>query len=235
MSGSQCWGARAQMFCRPPNPSRSEPGASPAAGRRRSCRAIRRRYTNQMRTTTIRHQGGRLAMIAASGAFMTGLAFLNNGGVHAIGGLCNGRPASHTWLDASGQYGPAVIDGTRGDDVILGSDGDDVIDGRGGDDFICGGAGNDSIDVGPGGNSVVRGDTGDDDLSAHRVHSVTLVGDGGDDTLYVGDTAAPSYLVGGSGDDVLIHTGGGHVKMDGGLDFDDCLMNGGDEVVNCEY
>jgi hypothetical protein len=44
-----------------------------------------------------------------------------------------------------------------------------------------------------------------------------------------------SYIVGGSGDDVLIHDGGGHVKMDGGADFDDCLARGGDELVNCEY
>ena len=95
---------------------------------------------------------GRLAMATALGGFMLGAAFLNSGGAHAIGGLCNGRPASHTWLDASGQYGPALIDGTRGNDVIVGSDGDDTIDGRGGNDTVCGAAGNDSISVGPGGN-----------------------------------------------------------------------------------
>ncbi|MDQ1500428.1 MAG: hypothetical protein QOI86_3768, partial [Actinomycetota bacterium] len=122
-----------------------------------------------------RLKAGRLAMATATGGFMLGIAFLNNGSAHAIGGLCNGRPASHTWLDASGQYGPAVIDGTRGSDVIVGSDGDDTIDGRGGADFICGAAGNDSIAVGPGGNSVVRGDTGDDSITADNVHSVTLV------------------------------------------------------------
>src|SRR5581483_2726337 len=156
----------------------------------------------------VRHKVGRLAMAAATGGFMLGMAFLNSGGAHAIGGLCNGEPASHTWLDASGQYGPAVLDGTKGDDTIIGSDGDDTI---------------------------VRGDTGDDSISALDVHSVTLVGDGGNDTLEVGNTVATSYLVGGSGDDVLIHDGGGHVKMDGGDDFDDCLARGGDEVVNCEY
>src|SRR6267143_3141827 len=118
----------------------------------------------------MRKNVGRLAMVTASTGFMAGLAFLNSGSAHAIGGLCNGRPASHTWLDASGQYGPAVIDGTKGDDVIVGSDGDDTIDGRGGNDFICGGAGNDSISV-EGGNSLVRGDTGDDSLSAFNVHS----------------------------------------------------------------
>src|SRR5258706_10844191 len=153
-----------------------------------------------VKVRNVRTSRGRLAMVTATGGFMMGLAFLNSGTAHAIGGLCNGRPASHTWLDASGQYGPAVIDGTRGDDVIVGSDGDDTIDGRGGNDFICGAAGNDSIAV-EGGNSVVRGDTGDDDLTASNVHSVTLVGDGGHDTLEGTNTAATSYLVGGSGDD----------------------------------
>ena len=180
-------------------------------------------------------KAGRLAMIASTGAFMMGLAFLNSGAAHAIGGLCNGEPASHTWLDASGQPGPAVLEGTRGDDTIIGSDGDDTIDGRGGNDFICGAAGNDSITAGPGGNSVIRGDIGDDNLTADNVHSATLVGDAGNDTLEVTNTVAPSYEVGGTGDDVLIHNGGGHVKMDGGDDFDDCLARGGDEVVNCEY
>jgi hypothetical protein len=34
---------------------------------------------------------------------------VSSGSSQAIGGLCNGRPASHTWLDASGQYGPALL------------------------------------------------------------------------------------------------------------------------------
>ena len=177
---------------------------------------------------------GRLAMLTASGVFLMSFALLNGGGADAIAGLYNGRPASHTWLDASDQYGPAIIDGTKGDDTIVGSDGDDTIDGRGGNDFICGAAGNDSISV-EGGNSVVRGDTGDDDLTANNVHSVTLVGDGGNDTLEVTSTVATSYIYGGSGDDVMIHDGSGHLKMDGGDDFDDCLPQGGDELANCEY
>ena len=64
---------------------------------------------------------------------------------------------------------------------------------------------------------------------------VTLVGDGGNDTLEVTGTAVTSYLYGGSGDDVMIHDGPGHIKMDGGNDFDDCLPQGGDELANCEY
>ena len=189
-----------------------------------------------MRRAFLKEKAGRLATVAATGTFVLGTALLNTGGAHAIGGLCNGWPASHTWLDASGQYGPAVLEGTKGDDVIIGSDGDDTIDGRGGNDVICGGPGNDSITVGPGGDSIVRGDSGDDSISTVGVvHSVTEIGGPGNDTLQVGDTIATSYLVGGPGDDVLIHDGRGHVKADGGEGFDDCLVQGGDEVVNCEY
>src|SRR5205085_5560352 len=134
--------------------------------------------------------------VAATGAFLAGAGVLNGGGAGAVGGLCNGRPASRTWLDASGQPGPALIDGTKGSDVIIGSDGDDTIDGRGGNDTICGAAGNDDISVGPGGSSVVRGDIGDDDLSADNVQRVTMTGDGGNDTVEVTNTVATSYLVG---------------------------------------
>jgi|GEM_PF-1598351 len=175
------------------------------------------------------------AMVTATAGFMAGAALLSGGAAHAIGGLCNGQPASHTWLDASGQPGPTVIDGTKHDDVIIGSDGDDTIDGRSGNDTICGGAGDNQIRVGPGGDSIVIGGPNDDDLDAESVHSVTLFGGLGDDTLDLGDTVATSYFVGGPGDDVLIHNGAGHVKMDGGEGFDDCLASGGDELVNCEY
>ncbi|MDQ1502466.1 MAG: Peptidase serralysin terminal, partial [Actinomycetota bacterium] len=116
-----------------------------------------------MNVQSLRHKTGRLALATASTGFIVGLAFLNSGSAHAIGGLCNGRPASHTWLDASGQYGPALIDGTDHDDTIVGSDGDDTISGNGGDDVICGAAGDDSI-AGGSGDDAVRGDTGDDSL-----------------------------------------------------------------------
>ena len=82
---------------------------------------------------------GRLALTTATAGVMVGLALLNGGSAQSIGGLCNGRPASHTWLDASGQYGPALIDGTDHDDTIIGSDGDDTIDAGDGDDVVCGG------------------------------------------------------------------------------------------------
>src|SRR5439155_18445911 len=94
--------------------------------------------------------------VAAAGTFLVGLAGLGGGGAQAVGGLCNGRPASRTWLDASGQPGPALIDGTKSGGAIGSGDGDDTIDGRGGNDTNSGGPGNDSISVGPGGTDVVR-------------------------------------------------------------------------------
>ena len=87
-------------------------------------------------SSVMRRRAGRPVMVTACSGFVVGLALLNGGGAHSIGGLCNGRPASHTWLDASGQYGPALLDGTDHDDVIIGSDGDDMIDARGGGDVV---------------------------------------------------------------------------------------------------
>src|SRR5258705_8891424 len=107
-----------------------------------------------MAVSALKNKAARLAMVTATGGFMVGLAFLNSGNAHAIGGLCNGRPASHTWLDASGQYGPALIDGTDHDDVIVGSDGDDTISAGAGYDQVCGAAGNDTIEGGPGGDAI---------------------------------------------------------------------------------
>jgi Ca2+-binding RTX toxin-like protein len=199
-----------------------------------------------MNVHSLRHKTGRLALVTTSTAFVVGLAFLNGGSSQAIGGLCNGRPASHTWLDASGQYGPALIEGTDDDDTIVGSDGDDTIDAGAGDDFICGAAGDDSI-AGGDGDDAIRGDTGDDDLDGGAGRD-TVVGDGGNDTVAGGP--GNDYLVGGSGDDVMISSddsfgnreegvepGNPNAvdKVNGGDDFDDCLFGAGDEVNNCEY
>jgi Ca2+-binding RTX toxin-like protein len=192
---------------------------------------------------------GRLALTTATAGFMVGLALLNGGTAQSIGGLCNGRPASHTWLDASGQYGPALIDGTDDDDDIIGSDGDDTIDAGDGDDVVCGAAGDDSI-AGGDGDDAIRGDTGDDDLDGGDGVD-TIVGDGGNDTV-AGGHDGPDFLVGGSGDDVMISSddhfvddphegepGAGrpnHIdKVNAGDDFDVCLFGAGDEIANCEY
>ena len=178
------------------------------------------------------HKVGRLALTTATAGFFVGLALLNGGTSNAIGGLCNGRPASHTWLDASGQYGPALIDGTDHDDTIIGSDGDDILDGRGGDDYICGAAGDDRISGGHG-DDAIRGDTGDDDLDGGKGVD-TVVGDGGNDTVAGGPDS--DMLYGGSGDDVMIGADDNvEDKVEAGDDFDVCLFSAGDELGDCEY
>src|SRR2546423_9041175 len=105
----------------------------------------------------------------ALATLLAGAAMTGGGAAHSVDGLCNGQEASHAWLNASGQHGPALIDGTGKDDVIIGSDGDDTINGKGGDDVICGKLGNDSISGGPG-NDTIRGDGGDDDLDGGPGH-----------------------------------------------------------------
>ena len=168
---------------------------------------------------------GRMALLTATTGFMVGVALLNGGSSNAIGGLCNGRPASHTWLDASGQYGPALLDGTNKDD--------DIIDAGDGDDVVCGAAGDDSIDGGDG-HDVVRGDTGDDDLSGGSGED-TVIGDGGNDTVDGGDDY--DVMLGGSGDDVMISVdNGAQDDVYAGDDFDVCLLGAGDEIRgDCEY
>jgi Ca2+-binding RTX toxin-like protein len=174
----------------------------------------------------------------AAALLIGGLAVTTQvGTAHSIGALCDGRPASHPWLDASGQAGPTFIEGTKGDDVIIGSDGDDNIFGNGGNDVICGGPGTDNLNAGPGGDSVEDGGPGDDSLgTVGVVHSITMIGGLGDDGPNVGDTQAPSYVSGGPGDDTLQHGGtGGIVKMNGDEGFDRCIFRAGDELLNCEF
>ena len=64
-------------------------------------------------TTSLRPQLRRLAVLMTAVLWLAGLALLSPGSARAIGGLCNGRPASHTWLDASFQPGPGISPGHR--------------------------------------------------------------------------------------------------------------------------
>jgi Ca2+-binding RTX toxin-like protein len=152
------------------------------------------------------HKAGRLALVTMSTGVFVGLALLNGGSAQSIGGLCNGEPASATWLDASGQYGPALLDGTDHADTIIGSDGDDHIDSAGGDDVVCGGAGHNHIHGGDG-DDVLIGAADHDHLDGGAGDD-TVVGFGGDDTVAGG--TGNDFLVGGSGDDVMISIDNGH-------------------------
>jgi Ca2+-binding RTX toxin-like protein len=144
----------------------------------------------------------RFALAATSAGFLVGFALFNGGSAQSIGGLCNGQPATHTWLDASGQYGPVLLDGTDGDDIIIGSDGDDHIDAGDGDDIVCGGAGHNDIHGGEG-DDVLLGSSDHDHLDGGAGVD-TVVGFGGDDTIAGG--SGYDVLLGGPGDDVMIST-----------------------------
>jgi Ca2+-binding RTX toxin-like protein len=181
---------------------------------------------------TIRRGRRGAALLVALLTYGAGIAVSGVGTVHAIGGLCDGRPASHTWLDASAQPGPTFIDGTNGDDVIVGSDGDDNIDAGPGDDFVCGGPGDDSLDGGDG-DDVVIGGTGDDGPSGGPGND-TVVGGAGDDDPEGGP--GHDFIVGGDGDDWIKSSDDDEVdKVNAGDGFDVCFFSAGDEIYNCEY
>jgi Ca2+-binding RTX toxin-like protein len=185
-----------------------------------------------MATISLRLRPRRLVVLTTTAVWLAGVAALATGSATAIGGLCNGRPASATWLDASYQPGPAYLVGTDHGEVIIGSDGDDRIDGVGGDDVICGGPGRDRIDGGWG-QDVVRGDTEDDRVDGGPERD-TVVGDAGNDTVMGG--GGHDFLVGGTGDDIMVGSDDDRAdKIDGADDFDYCFFGAGDEVGNCEY
>jgi Ca2+-binding RTX toxin-like protein len=169
------------------------------------CKHAQEAHTHMNRRTL-----SRIAVASTTTGFALGLTFLNGGAAQAIGGLCNGMPASHTWLDASGQYGPSLIDGTDDDDIIVGSDGDDRIDAGAGDDMVCGGPGHNHIHGGPG-DDVLVGAADHDHLDGGEGHD-TVLGHGGDDTVAGGPGC--DFLSGGSGDDVMISTDQGHSHGD---------------------
>jgi Ca2+-binding RTX toxin-like protein len=174
----------------------------------------------------------RAPVVLATALFATGLGLMSNTSAQSIGGLCNGLPASHTWLDASGQPGPTLIDGTDDDDVIVGSDGDDNIAAGDGDDVVCGGPGDDSLD-GDDGDDAIYGGTGDDGPSGGAGND-TLVGGSGDDDPEGGP--GHDFIVGGEGDDWIKSSDDDEVdKVNAGDGFDICFFSAGDELANCEY
>ena len=185
-----------------------------------------------MRHLGKQRMGRRLACSLACATLLAGAALAGGPAAHSVDGLCNGQEASHAWLNASGQHGPALIDGTGKDDVIIGSDGDDTINGKGGDDVICGKLGNDSVSGGPG-NDTLRGDGGDDDLDAGSGNDV-VSGDSRNDTVAGG--SGKDVLVGGDDDDVIVGSDDDELdRLDGGSGFDDCVLSKGDDARNCEY
>lgn len=111
-----------------------------------------------------------------------------------------------------GTNGPDTLTGTTGDDVICGGNGKDTIDGLGGNDVIVGGNGKDVV-VGGDGNDTLFGRNGKDDLTGGLGLDV---------------------LVGGNGKDHLDgQDGAGGDSLDGGRGRDECLVDAGDQTVDC--
>jgi Ca2+-binding RTX toxin-like protein len=115
-------------------------------------------------------------------------------------------------------------------DVFFGGDGNDTLSGGAGDDFLYGGAGNDLLFTGDmTGSSFDRafGGSGDDRLIVRPTDprgTKSVYFDGGDgndflDARYAMNTNG-SFLVGGTGDDIILGSSGGNDSFNGGLGND---------------
>ncbi len=73
------------------------------------------------------------------------------------------------------------------------------------------------------------GGSENDSLSYNGYGTVTLDGDGGNDTLYVSNAVGTVTLRGGAGDDLLVNDSGATGMLEGGADDDDLLGGSGDD------
>ena len=182
----------------------------------------------------LRRRGGRVVVVLATAAYVSGLGLAMAQPGQAFGGSCNGRLSS-VGLDASHEHGPVIIEGSRGPDVIIGSRGDDIIHGNEGDDTICGGRGADDI-AGGADNDAVFGETGDDTIRGGTGNDLLSGGYGNDD---MSGNADADQLYGGKGDDILNGVDGtnppsdDNLKGDGGRNL--CFVDAGDEVDDCRF
>ena len=128
-----------------------------------------------------------------------------------------------------GGEGNDTIDGGDGNDWLEGDGGDDSITGGAGDDVIWGGAGNDTIDGGTGHDWIVGG-AGDDSLTggtgadvfvfgaSHGDDTITDFEDGADiiDLSFLdGVTQLSDLTIAADGNDTLITTGQGTIRLEG--------------------
>jgi hypothetical protein len=174
---------------------------------------------------------GRMMLLFGLGAIAVAGVVLRAGPAHGFGGLCDGRPASRPAFDASGEPGPALIDGTDEDDVIVGSEAGDTIDAGAGNDVACGDAGDDSLAGGPG-DDILDGGLADDSLGGGSGDD-TVAGGAGNDRFWGG--GGSDKLYGGPGDDLLSGDDDREVdKLFGEAGFDTCMFGGGDGIDGCE-
>jgi Ca2+-binding RTX toxin-like protein len=178
-------------------------------------------------------RGGRVVVVLATAAYVTGLFLLGAPPGNTIGGSCNGK-LSTIGMDASHEHGPVVIEGSDDPDVIIGSRGDDIIHGNGGADRICGGHGADDVDGGDDGDAIF-GESGDDTLRGDAGSDLMSGGRGNDD---MSGGEEEDQLYGGKGDDILngiesINPANDTLKGDDGRNL--CFVDAGDEVDDCRF
>jgi Ca2+-binding RTX toxin-like protein len=176
-------------------------------------------------------RGGRVVVILAMAAYVTGIGIAMAPPGNTFGGSCNGRLSS-PGLDASHERGPVIIVGTTGDDVIIGSRGDDGINGNGGQDLICGGAGADDI-AGGDDDDRIFGESGDDTIRGH----------GGDD--FISGGTGNDSIAGNEGENLMYGDGGDDIidgsqsdpgsKLNGGAGHNLCFVAPGAEVDDCHF
>ncbi len=105
-----------------------------------------------------------------------------------------------------GGSGRDILEGGSGDDWISGGSGDDTLHGENGNDTLIGSEGNDSLDGGEGGDKLLGG-AGNDELIAGSTTSWGasdwLLGQDGDDTMFVSRLGQRDILNGGNGTDFI--------------------------------
>jgi hypothetical protein len=113
-----------------------------------------------------------------------------------------GGPSNDPSSDTAGD----TLSGLEGDDQINGIAGDDILFGNEGNDQLRGGEGNDTLNLGPGGDGYSNGQ-----------------GDGGDDTIIIGDSLPGGYAeaYGGQGNDTVLGSEG----------FDRAVGEEGDDLL----
>jgi len=108
----------------------------------------------------------------------------------------------------NGGDGADTLSGSSGNDTLSGGIDNDSLDGGEGDDSLDGGSGNDSL-TGGDGNDILSGGDGNDLISVNTygsmLHSVTVAGGAGSDTLQFGGNLYTNISAsGGSGADTFL-------------------------------
>ena len=141
-------------------------------------------------------------------------------------------------LDTSSLAIGTTLIGDAGNDVLKGGAGNDTLIGGAGNDSLTGGAGSDLVEEVLAGlvtlsGSALKATTGNDTLSG--IERVSLTGGGVADKFDA--TAAPATmsvtLVGNGGNDTLIG-GAANDQLDGGADDDSLVGNAGNDTLNGE-